>query len=197
MWRKAFVALLSINVLIVVSIMIWLGSLPDRAQKAILSNPPVSGSGQATVQLLVGDAAVNTYLQYAVDEQQELSRVLSYMRVAFGDDWDVQVGVKLADKVIPCDIHFLPIVENGDLHMKIVSATMGAIHVPVGLLAMAFTRLPWPNWITVDSRTAQLNINFTARPQHPYGVQVSDYSPQSHLLTLLVSIAPKSLTRHP
>ncbi|GMA50222.1 hypothetical protein GCM10025857_15790 [Alicyclobacillus contaminans] len=193
MWKKAFVALLSFNLLIVVGLTLWWGSLPKTAIVQRQVNRVASQNHTATVQLAVGEDAVNSYLEYAVSEQKDVQRVLSYARVHFADNWDVQVGIKLADRVIPCDIQMEPTANNGNLALHVTQANMGEIPVPVSALFFVFNRLPWPNWISVDSNQHILNLLFSNRPQEPYGVQVMNYSSTTKLVTLRVSIVPKSL----
>jgi uncharacterized protein YpmS len=195
-WKKAFVALLSVNLLVIVSLTLWWGSLP-KASKVQTQVENASDPGKsANLQLAVGEDAINAYLEYAVGEQQDLKNVLSYATVKFDSTWEIQFGIKLSDRVVPSDIVVQPLIENGNLSLKFKSATMGALPVPTSGLFFILKHLPWPNWITVDATQEVLHLNFTDRPQHPYGIQILDYSTDTKLLTLRISILPKTLLPH-
>ncbi|MBX5435728.1 MAG: DUF2140 family protein [Alicyclobacillaceae bacterium] len=193
MWKKAFLTLLSLNLLVVVLVALWIGLLPKESPPLPAGTSSSSGKS-ATVQLSVGPDAINTYLDYAVSQQADLKRVLSYAHVRFNRSWDVQVGVKMADKIVPCDVVFQPDIHQGNLSLGVESATIGDIPVPTGLLMIVFRHVPWPQWIVVDAEHGQLDLKFTERPQHPYGVRVLGYSPITRQLTMAVSIQPKSLS---
>lgn len=196
MWKKAFVALLSLNLLVLVSLTLWWGSLPkaSRVQSQVQS---ASDAGKtATVQLAVGEDAINAYLEYALSDQQDLQKVLSYARVKFVENWEIQFGIKLSGRVVPSDVVFAPTIQGGNLILSVKSATVGELPIPTSGLFFIFKKLPWPSWITVDATQDTLHLNFTDRPQHPYGIQVLGYSPDTKLLTLRVTIVPKSLLPH-
>jgi uncharacterized protein YpmS len=193
MWKKAFVALLSLNLLVLVGFTMWWGMLPkaDTVQQKV--DKLASQDKTATIQLAIGEDAINTYLEYAISEQKDIQGVLSYVRVHFDADWQLQVGIKLSNRVVPCDIVMAPRVQNGNLYLQVKSASMGEIPVPPSALFFVFKHLPWPNWITVDPDTYTINLLFTQRPQQPYGIEILDYSTSTKLVTLRVSIVPKSL----
>lgn len=195
MWKKAFIALLTLNLLIVAGGAIWFVSLPSASSQKVPANI-AAGEKPATVQLSIGDQAVNTYLEYALSEESDLKGVLSYATVHFNQQWNVQLGAKLADHVVPFDATFTPHIVGGNLQLHMDSASLGDIPVPTSALFLAFQHLPWPNWIHTDGNNQTLDINFTERPQHPYGIKVLGYSQQTKLLTLLISIVPKSTFPH-
>jgi uncharacterized protein YpmS len=196
MWKKAFVALLSLNLLILVGFTLWWGSLPKAAGVEEKVNQLAGQTKPATVQLAVGEDAVNSYLEYAVSEQKDVQRVLAYARVHFDTNWEVQVGLKLADRVVPCDIIMAPKTSGGNLTLQVLQANMGDLPVPTSALFFVFQHLPWPSWITVDSEQNELNLLFTNRPQQPYGIQIVGYSTATKLVTLRITIVPKSLLSH-
>ncbi|MCL6452001.1 MAG: DUF2140 family protein [Alicyclobacillus sp.] len=193
MWKKAFVVLLSLNLFVVVGGALWWGTLPKASsvqppQAAVMSNDK-----PATIQLSVGQDAINSYLEYALSEQADVSQVVSYANVQFADTWTVQIGLKLKDRVIPCNIVFTPTVANGNLILHVESATTGDLPVPLGALFFVMSHLPWPAWIAVDGANHDLHLNFTERPQQPYGVRILGYSAATREVSLQVSILPKSL----
>jgi uncharacterized protein YpmS len=196
MWRKAFIALLSLNLLIIVIFTLWWGSLPKASQVQPKVNNVAQDDKTATIQLAIGEDAINAYLEYALSDQQDMQKVLSYARVKFDTTWDLQVGIKLSNRVVPSDIQIQPTIQDGNLHLKVLSATMGELPIPISGLFFVFNKLPWPSWITVDPDQDTLHVNFTARPQHPYGIQILDYSQTTKLLTLRITILPKTLLQH-
>lgn len=193
MWKKLFVALLSINLFIIVGATLWWGTLP----KASSVRPPTQSTAlsdkPATIQLAVGQDALNSYLEYALSEQQDVQRVMSYANIQFADTWTVQAGLKLSDRVVPVSIVLTPIVQSGNLILHVESATMGDIPVPTGALFFVMQHLPWPNWIAVDGLGHDIHLNLTSRPQKPYGIRVLSYSPTTKMVTVQVSIVPKAV----
>lgn len=121
--------------------------------------------------------------------------MLSSAQVSFADTWNVQLGIKLSDRVVPFSITFIPQVNHGNLLLQVQSATMGQIPIPTAALMFVFRHLPWPNWIAVDDAHSILALNFTERPQNPYGVYIQNYSNQTKLLTLQITIQPKTLLK--
>ncbi|QQE79498.1 DUF2140 family protein [Alicyclobacillus sp. SO9] len=192
MWKKAFILLLAINLLIVVGITSWWATLPSPQSKKG-QTPPTPVTKTANVQISVGQDAINSYLEYALSNQKDVKNVLAYARVNFNQNWDVQLGAKLANKVIPLNVVFIPTVLNGNLQLHMKSADLGQVPVPTAYLFLVLRHLPWPNWITVDALHSTLNLNFTKRPQKPYGVRILKYDQKTKMLTLQVSIVPKSL----
>ncbi|MCL6517127.1 DUF2140 family protein [Alicyclobacillus sp.] len=192
MWKKAFIALLSLNVGVLALAGLWWASLP-RAGTVTTPAPQAAGETPATFQLTLGQDAINTYLEYAVSEQPDLAAVLSYARVQFDDHWRVQLGFKMQDRVVPADVVFTPAVAGGDVTLHMESAAIGSIPVPESALFFVFRHLPWPSWIGVDAENANLLIELTKRPQHPYGVKVTGYDPAAKQLTLEITLLPKSL----
>jgi uncharacterized protein YpmS len=195
MWKKAFIVLLSLNLFVVVGGALWWGTLPKAYQVKTPVQAITNQDKPATIQLSIGQDAVNTYLEYALSEQQDVQRVLAYGSVQFSNTWQVQLGLKLRDRVIPCNIVFAPTVSNGNLVLHVQSATMGEIPAPLGALFFVLRHLPWPQWITVDGEKHDLHVNFTDRPQKPYGIKVLSYSPTTQQVTLQVSIVPKSIVQ--
>lgn len=191
MWKKAFATLLSLNLLIIAGVAIWFVSLPKAGTTTI---PPkvAAGEKQATVQLSIGDEAINTYLEYALAEQADLKGVLSYATVHFDKQWNIRIGAELEGHVVPFDATFTPTIIGGNLQLHMESAQFGGLPIPTSALFLVFQHLPWPNWIHTDGTNQTLDINLTERPQHPYGIKILKYSDQTKLLTLLVSIEPKS-----
>jgi|GEM_PF-2188970 len=194
MWKKAFVILLSFDLLIAIGAAVWWSTLPVASSA---NNGTFTKSAQiqnpAKVQLSIGQDAVNSYLTYALSEQKDVQNVLSYAKVGFNQNWNVQLGVKLADKVVAFDVTLVPTVLNGNLQLHVTQADFGQVPIPVSALFLVFRHLPWPQWIAVDAATSNINLNFRQRPQNPYGVQVLQYDEQTKLLTLQITIAPKSL----
>ena len=196
MWKRAFIVLLSFNLLLVVGFTAWWGTLPRAGSTGLPVTPGAAGSTQlATVKVAIGDQAINSYLQYALSEQQDVKKVLSYAKVGFGNQWDVQLGIKLTDRVVPFNLNFQPQIQGGNLWLQVQSASMGQIPIPVAALIFVFRHLPWPTWIAVNANTSTLELNFTQRPQNPYGVAVESYSSTEKLLTLNISIQPKTLMK--
>jgi len=191
MWKKAFVLLLSLNLLIVVALGLWLGTLPTK----VASISPLPTSQGAPIQLSIGQDAINTYLSYALTEQADVKKVLSYAKIGFQNQWDLQLGIKLINRIVPCDVEISPSIHNGNLWLQVTSATIGDIPIPPSALFLIFKHLPWPHWIGVDATQHILQINFTERPQHPYGVSVLNYSAQAKRLTLQVTIAPQAFNK--
>ncbi len=193
MWKRAFIVLVSINLVVFVFGAVWLNSFPRFAptpssQISILGKP-------TNVQLAIGQDAINTYLEYALTEQPDLRQIFSYARVQFDTTWDCDVGINLADRVVPFQLTFQPSIVAGNLDLQVVNASIGDIPIPTSLLLLVLKHAPWPYWITLDISQQAIDVNFSKRIPHPYGVQVLGYSSQTKLLTLMVSIVPKSVIR--
>lgn len=192
-WRKLFVILLSLNLMVFVLVALWFGTLPKATSKVHVSSIPTT---DANVELTIGQQAVNSYLTYALEEQKDVKNVLRYVTVGFSDNWNIQLGVNVAGRVIPCDVVLTPTVHNGNLWLPVASASIGGINVPKSLLFYLFSHAPWPTWIVVDSHSQQIDVNLTERPQSktsPYHIRAIGYSTVTRALTFLVSISPKQL----
>lgn len=193
MWKKAFIILLSLNLFVIVGGTMWWGSLPKTSAVSSPTETVQKSDKPATIQLSLGADAINSYLEYALSEQADVQRVLAYGSVAFSDTWQVQVGLKLKDRVVPCTFVFTPQVDNGNLVLHVESATMGDIPAPLGALFFVMLHVSWPSWIVVDATNHNIHVNFTERPQLPYGVRVLSYSPTTKQISMQVTIVPKSL----
>lgn len=192
-WRKLFVVLLSLNLMLFVLVALWFGSLP-KADSVVRT--PTIPTTDANVELTIGQQAVNSYLTYALEEQKDVNKVLRYITVGFTNNWNFRLGVNVADRVIPCDVVLTPTVHDGNLWLPVVSASIGGITVPKSLLFYLFSHAPWPSWIVVDSQAEQIDVNLTERPQSkksPYHIRAIGYSAVTRSLTFLVSISPKQL----
>ncbi len=191
MWKKAFVLIISIDLLIAVAAAVWFATLPPAAR----ATPPKSSapsSQQAQIELTMGAPAINTYLAYALAKQPEVTKAVSYVRVNFSNQWVVNFGLRLGSRSVPVQLSIAPHIQGGNLGMQIQSATLGGIPVPPALLVLTLAHAPWPNWIAVNTSTNTLQINFTERPANPYGLRVLGYSPQTKQLSVQVLITPQS-----
>jgi uncharacterized protein YpmS len=189
MWKRAFIVLLSINLVICVFFVAWLNTFP-RAATVPKADAGLMGKA-ANVQLSVGEDAINTYLQYALSEQPDVKQIFSYARVGFSDTWDCDVGIKLTDRVVPFHLTLAPHVQSGNVELQIENAAIGGIPVPTSLLMLVLKHAPWPNWIALDLQNQAIDVNFTKRTPHPYGVKILRYAPDTRLLTMMISIVPK------
>jgi uncharacterized protein YpmS len=196
MWKKAFIVLLSLNLFVIVLFTLWFGSLPKASKFGSGQAASDSTGKPAPIQLSVGEQAINAYLEYAIAEEPDVKRVLSYAKVKFDDKWSIQLGIKLADRVVAFDTVISPSIHNGNLGLRIETASMGEVPLPVNALLFLFRNLPWPNWIQIQPETNTLELNFSERPQKPYGVRVLNYSPVTKMLTVLVTIVPRSVLKH-
>lgn len=200
-WKRGFIVLLSLNILVFASGLIAFNRLPSANSKPAnqMANavaPGTTPTQAASVQLSIGQDAINTYLDYALSQQSDVHKVMSYARIQFSDDWTCDIGVKLLNKIVPFHIVFHPVVIDGNLDLQVKSASMGEVPVPTALLFLLLKHLPWPNWIGQNPAHHTIELNFTQRPQKPYGVRILSYSPKSQLLSLQVSILPKDLMTH-
>jgi uncharacterized protein YpmS len=191
-WKKAFVILLCCNLLIFTVSIAWLTALP-KASQSPASPAPSSVSPAANIQVGIGQDAINTYLQYALTEQADVQRFLSSATIHFSNTWDFQAGIKLMDRVVPFQLQFQPIVNNGNVDLKVVNASMGDIPIPPSLLFLLMRRVAWPSWIQLNDEQKMIDVNFTDRPKQPYGVHIVSYNPDTQLLTLIITIIPKNV----
>lgn len=191
MWKKAFVLIISIDLLIAIAAAVWFATLPAATR----ATPPKSSTGssqQAPIELTMGAPAINTYLAYALAKQPEVTKAVSYVRVNFANQWVVDFGLRLGSRSVPVQLSIAPHIQGGNLGMQIQSATLGGIPVPPSLLVLTLAHAPWPHWIAVNTSTNTLQINFTARPANPYGLRVLGYSSQTKQLSVQVLITPQS-----
>lgn len=191
MWKKLFVILLSLNLLAFVTVALWFELLPSPKQVSKMPSPLPANA--ANIELVVGQEAVNTYLSYALTEQKDMKKILSYAGVTFKDKWNIRFGLKVADKVVPCDILLTPIVHQGNLWLPIDGASLGGIAVPKSLLFMLFQHVAWPSWIVIDPSTEEIRVNLTSRPSGQYHIRTMAYSTNTRRITFQVSMTPKPL----
>lgn len=192
MWKKAFVLLISIDLLVVVAAAVWFASLPSATH----GTPPKSSSSseqQAKIELSMGAPAINTYLAYALAKQPDVAKAVSYVRVDFGDQWLVDFGLRLGNRAVPVQLTIAPHIQGGNLGMQMQHATLGGISIPPALLVLTLAHAPWPSWITVDTSTNTLAVNFAKRPSTPYGLRVLSYSAKTKQLSVQVLITPQSV----
>ena len=191
MWKRAFIVLLSVNLVLLVFGVVWLNSFPRNTPipKSQVSLPGKS----ANIQLAIGQDAINTYLEYALSEQPDIKQIFSYARVGFDTNWACDVGIRLSDRIVPFHLTLQPSVSAGNLDLQIVNASIGDVPIPTSVLLLVLKHAPWPDWIALDIPNEAIDVNFTKRPPHPYGVQIVDYSLKTKLLTMVVSIIPKSV----
>lgn len=190
MWKKAFVLLLSLDLLVFVIIGVWFATLPKPKSGNVPQAP--SSERLARIQLSMGQDAINTYLAVAVSQQPDLKKVLSYATVQFGTRWKLQFGLRAQNRVVPADLVIAPKISGGNLDLQIEHATLGHVPIPLSLLMLTLRHASWPNWIAIDTANHMLNLNFSERPKSPYGVEVLGYSPQTQQLSMRLLIAPKA-----
>lgn len=197
MYKRAFIILLTLNLFFFAAVGLWIGNFPNQALKAqsgvSSGSSPSTVIASAPVDVSIGDVAINAYLQYAVTDQPDLNRFLQSATVTFHDTWTCSMGLKLVDRVVPFTMDISPHIDNGNLTLQVESAHVGGIPVPVSLLFVLLRHVHFPAWTSLDESTRSIHLFFTERPQHPYGVRVLDYAPSTRLLTLQVTILPKTL----
>ena len=192
MWKKLFVILLSLNLLAFVSVALWFELLPTPKQ--VSRTPSPLPANAANIELVVGQEAVNTYLSYALTEQKDVQKILSYASVTFQNQWNIRFGLKVADKVVPCDIELTPVIHQGNLWFPIDGATLGGFAVPKSLLFMLFEHVTWPSWIVIDPFAEEIRVNLTSRPSGQYRIRAMGYSNETRRITFEVSMMPAPLS---
>lgn len=194
-WKRAFVVLLCANLLFFTVAVAWLTSLPKAESNSSQTTASVK-TPAAAVQIGIGQDAINTYLQYALTEQKDVQRFLASATVQFSNTWDFAAGIKLMDRVVPFQLQFDPIVNKGNVDLKVVDASIGDLPVPPSFLFLVLRRVAWPTWIQLNAPEKTIDVNFTSRPQTPYGIRIISYNSVSQMLYLIVTIIPKYVLAH-
>ncbi|WAH36577.1 DUF2140 family protein [Alicyclobacillus dauci] len=193
-WKRGFIILLSLNILVFAGGLILLDTFPAANSPRVKQIEQQQAPGQTTsVQLVLGQDAINTYMDYALSQQADVHKVLDYAHIQFASTWNCDLGVKLMDKVVPFHLVLVPTVVGGNLYLQVKSAAMGQVPVPNSLLFLMLKHLPWPDWIGLDVPHQTLQLNLTKRPQNPYGVRIIGYSAQTQQLSLEITMVPKAL----
>ncbi|MFX4301386.1 DUF2140 family protein [Alicyclobacillus tolerans] len=188
-WKRAFVVLLSINLLAAIGLLVWVTSFPKPSASTVPLQSIPSGT-PANIQMSIGDEAINAYLAYDLPRQKDLNRFLQSAKVNFSNNWKAQLDILFLGRVIPFDMTFLPVVENGNLNLQLEQSSMGGVGLPNRLLFLFFERMPWPNWIQLQSQNDMIQVNLSERPQSPFRIRALAYNPRTRLLTLEISIFP-------
>lgn len=193
-WKRAFIILLSLNILVFAGGLILLDTFPaansTRAKNLEVQQTPANA---ASIQLDIGQDAINSYIGYALTQEADVHQVLDYAHIQFTSTWNCELGIKLLGKVVPFHLVLIPKAVNGNLDLQVKSAAMGQVPVPDSLLFLMLKHLPWPNWISLDANQHTLDLNFSARPQKPFGVKILGYSAKTQQVSLIVTMQPKAL----
>lgn len=195
-WKRAFIILLSLNVLVFAGGIILLNSFPKETAPTTPPSLATPSAGKASVQVVIGQDAINTYLAYAIRQDATLKKNLRYARIQFASDWTCDFGVNVLDSTVPFHLVLSPLIEQGNLYLQVKQASMGVLPIPNGLLFSILQRVHWPSWIGVDQAHDILQINLTKRPQNPFGVEVLNYSSSQQQLTLQLSMSPNAMLQH-
>lgn len=194
-WKRAFVVLLTLNVLVGVLALAWITSFPTATSPQVSALPQhlSTPSNEAVMQVAIGDEAINSFLNYDLPRQHDLKRVLASARVSFAEDWNCRLDIKLLDRQVPFVMTFSPAVHRGNLDLHLLRSSMGGVPLPDFMLFLVFRHLPWPGWIILNSKQHTLDVNFTNRPPRPYSIRVLSYSAKTKQLTLAVGIEPSAV----
>ncbi|EPZ43002.1 DUF2140 family protein [Alicyclobacillus acidoterrestris] len=195
-WKRGFIILLSLNILVFVGGLIVLDSFPSATSSSVKKFQSTPDDGKtAAVQVVIGQDAINSYIAYALTQEADVQKIMSYAQIQFASTWNCDIGVKLLDKVVPFHLVLVPDVENGNLNLQVKSASMGQVPVPDSLLFLLLKHLQWPNWINLDANHHILQLNFTQRPQEPFGVRILGYSSTTQQLSLQVTMSPSAIAQ--
>ncbi|GMA63238.1 YpmS family protein [Alicyclobacillus fastidiosus] len=195
-WKRGFIILLSLNILVFVGGLIVLDTFPSQSSSSVKNMQSTQDDSKtAAVQVVIGQDAINSYLAYELTQEADVQKIMSYAHIQFASTWNCDLGVKLLDKVVPFHLVFVPDVENGNLNLQVQSASMGEVPVPNSLLFLLLKHLQWPNWINLDANHQTIQLNFTERPQQPFGVRILNYSSTTQQLTLQVMMSPSAIAQ--
>ncbi|WP_067621189.1 DUF2140 family protein [Alicyclobacillus acidiphilus] len=193
-WKRAFIILFGINLLICAAGLIAWNALPNHAPSQTVS-PAKTPAGAPSVDVVIGQDAVNAYLAYAIQQEADLRQIVEGAHVQFATNWDCDFYIDVLGKAMPFHLTITPLIENGNMLLHVEKASMASIPIPNPILFSLLGRARWPNWIQTDAGHDNLDINFTSRPQQPFGVRAVQYSPETQQLTMQITISPNTLMK--
>lgn len=194
-WKRGFIILLTLNLLLLVGGLIVWNTFPLTSHSS--SPAPIQNEkgqqNEASIQLVIGQDAINTYLTYAVSHEADLHKIIGRAHIEFASTWNGDVDVIVLGRTIPFHLVMVPVVVSGNLYLQIKQASMGVIPIPDSLLFPLMQRVQWPNWIRVDATHRVLQLNLTQRPQNPFGIRVVQYSDLTQQLTMQLTMSPNAI----
>ncbi|MDQ0191186.1 DUF2140 family protein [Alicyclobacillus cycloheptanicus] len=187
MWKRVFVVLFSLHLILLAGVLVWFFSLPKAGTKAVqaLASSNASGEPSTAVEIQIDQNAANLFLAQALANQPELSNILSSANVSFGDTWTTDLNIKVDQQVVPFTLTCLPTITNGNLDLQIVHASIGGTTMTdtfVNILQL----LHLPSWITFDPAAETIHIDFADLPGDKVKVHLERYSAARHTLTAQV-----------
>ncbi|GLG01326.1 hypothetical protein Alches_13650 [Alicyclobacillus hesperidum subsp. aegles] len=191
-WKRAFIILLSINLLIVVAALIVWNTFPTKNQSTG-GAPPLVASQQPAVEVQIGQEAINAYLSYAIAHDEEVGKILGSANVQFDHDWNCDFGIRLLGKIVPFHLVLTPKVTAGNLVLHVDSASMSFFPIPNSILFSVLERAHTPNWVEMNAGQDDVEIDFSKRPQRPFGIRMLNYSEATKKLALQLTISPQAV----
>ncbi|GMA57883.1 hypothetical protein GCM10025858_23860 [Alicyclobacillus sacchari] len=191
-WKRAFIVLLSINLLIVVAALIVWNTLPTKSQTWNGTAPKGIGQ-QLTVEVQIGQDAINAYLSYAIAHDEEVGKILGSADVQFDRNWNCDFGIRLLGRIVPFHLVLTPEVTSGNLVLHVDSASMSFFPIPNSILFSVLERAHTPDWVETNPNQDDVGIDFSKRPQRPFGIRVLNYSDTTKKLALQLTISPQAV----
>lgn len=195
-WKRAFIVLFGLNLLVGALFLIIWNTFPNASQPPA-QTPPSAAKNAPSVEVVIGQDAVNAYLAYALQHEADVSQIVSAAHVEFASDWDCDFSVNVLGKAIPFHLVITPIIENGNMLLHVRQASMGVVPIPNPFLFSVLSRARFPSWISPDASHDNLQINFAKRQQGSFGVRAVSYSAKAQELTMKLMISPSDLIKSP
>jgi len=192
-WRKRFFVLCIINVVILISLLIYLYSpIPEKDLQLSGKEYTTENSSEFVIRTTKQNLnnLVNAYLD------KLLLGTNHQYSVNLDDDVQLFGELPVFSTTVPLLIHLEPIVqENGDIALKQKSISIGQLQLPNRKIMQYVDKyLPMPEWVIVNPKEEEIYVKVTEMEiRSNFKVQVEQFDLEANNISFKINVPYKTL----
>lgn len=192
-WRKRFITLCIVNVIILVSLILYLYSpIPEKDLQ--LANQDYSKGTSSEFYIRTTKQNLNNLVNAYLDKL--LLGTNHHYSVNLDEDVQLFGELPIFSTTVPLLINLEPIVqENGDIALKQKSISVGQLQLPNRKIMQYIDKyLPMPEWVIVNPKEEEIYVKVTEMEiKSNFKVKVEQFDLEANNISFKINVPYKTL----
>lgn len=191
-WKKYFLILLSINLIVVIFIslfILWPAPSPEKREVEELDKDQYSEFIIRTTKANLNEL-VNAYLEQLLQDTKH------HYQISLEDDVHLQGELPVFSATVPLSIHLEPLVQDdGNIILKQKSISVGLLELPNKQIMKYMKRfLPVPEWVDIDPNKEEIYVAVTdMEMKSNFQVQVDHFDLEANHIAMKIKVPYETL----
>lgn len=191
-WRKRFLALLALNVIIIIGLAVLLFWPVKETPLNYESAPKSLESTEFVVQTTKENLneLINAYIEKLTDGTNH-----NYS-VTLGEDVHLQGDLPIFSTTVPLSVHLVPFVQDdGNIVLEQKSISVGLLRLPnKKIMEYMEQYLPMPDWVTIRPQEENMHVAITNMDiKSNFKVKIESFDLETNDIAFKINIPYKTL----